>query len=181
MPLFTVESARLAGLKSAALRKQARDNPPPPPIIPLPEPSTTEEDTFHSRRLDRVRRQLDSVDAAIQTEANRKEPDGQRLNWLASAQERLAEQERVLAGRPLPGSRRPGPEKGSRQRGGMLGGIEPGPAPSPQPTITAPVQVVTQAAAAPAQVAPVQPAAVVTPARVPQPDPPPTPQEDWTI
>lgn len=33
--------------------------------------------------------------------------DGQLLNWLCSAQERLAEQERVLSNRPLPGTLKP--------------------------------------------------------------------------
>jgi hypothetical protein len=33
------------------------------------------------------------------------------LNWLAAALERLAELERILDGRPLPGSRRPAPER----------------------------------------------------------------------
>ena len=45
-------------------------------------------------------------------------PDGQRLNWLASAQERLAEQERLLSGRPLPGSMRP---SGPGRRGSPAG------------------------------------------------------------
>ncbi len=63
---------------------------------------------YVSRRLARVRAQLDMVDKAFETEATKATPDGQRLNWLAQAQERLAEQERVLDNRPLPGSRRPG-------------------------------------------------------------------------
>lgn len=54
-----------------------------------------------------MRVQLDSVDRAIEVEATKATPDGQRLNWLAQAQERLAEQERILDNRPLPGSRRP--------------------------------------------------------------------------
>ncbi len=37
------------------------------------------------------------------------ERDPQRIDRLASAQLRLSEQERILAGRPLRGSRRPGP------------------------------------------------------------------------
>jgi hypothetical protein len=36
-----------------------------------------------------------------------KEMDPQRLDRLASAQSKLSEQERILAGRPLPGSRKP--------------------------------------------------------------------------
>ena len=59
------------------------------------------------RRLGRVRAQLDLVDRAFEAEATKANPDGQRLNWFAQAQERLSEQERLLSGRPLPGSWRP--------------------------------------------------------------------------
>ena len=59
------------------------------------------------RRLGRVRAQLDLVDKAFEAEATKATPDGQRLNWFAQAQERLSEQERLLSGRPLPGSWRP--------------------------------------------------------------------------
>jgi hypothetical protein len=80
-----------------------------------------------------VRVQLDSVDRAIEAEATKATPDGQRLNWLAQAQERLAEQERILDNRPLPGSRRP---KEDRARGVSAGWIELQPAlpglPAPQ-------------------------------------------------
>jgi hypothetical protein len=44
------------------------------------------------------------------------EDDPQRLDRLASAQMRLAEQERILAGRPLPGSRKPAPERVAGRR-----------------------------------------------------------------
>lgn len=54
------------------------------------------------RRLLRVREQLDRLDQMMMTEN-----DPQRLDRIASAQSKLAEQERILDGRPLPGSRRP--------------------------------------------------------------------------
>jgi hypothetical protein len=63
-------------------------------------------------RRARVRVQLDNLDASILRETRKQQPDGQRLTWLAAAQERLAEQERVLDGRPLPGSRRPKKDDG---------------------------------------------------------------------
>src|ERR1039458_3628799 len=59
---------------------------------------------------DRAGGALDLVDKRITEQAKAKTVDGQVLNWLCAAQERLAEQERILAGRPLPGSRRPGRE-----------------------------------------------------------------------
>ncbi len=43
-----------------------------------------------------------------------------KLDKLASAQARLAEQERLLAGRPLPGSRRPERERPKRQWASMV-------------------------------------------------------------
>jgi len=53
-------------------------------------------------RLARVRVQLDRIDDMLM-----KERDPSKLDRLASAQSRLAQQERELAGRPLPGSLRP--------------------------------------------------------------------------
>ena len=58
-----------------------------------------------------MRVQLDLVDKRITEQANAKTVDGQVLNWLCAAQERLAGQERILAGRPLPGSRRPAQDR----------------------------------------------------------------------
>ena len=62
-------------------------------------------DEFAARRLMRVREQLQRLDdlAAQAT-------DSKVLKELADATTRLAEQERILAGRPLPGSRRPAAE-----------------------------------------------------------------------
>lgn len=62
--------------------------------------------SFTELRLMRVRKQLDRLDDMMF-----KEKDPQKLDRLASAQARLSEQERILDGRPLPGSRRPRPEK----------------------------------------------------------------------
>jgi hypothetical protein len=57
---------------------------------------------FNALRLVRVREQLEKLDRMIADEE-----DPQKLDRLASAQSRLSEQERILDGRPLPGSRRP--------------------------------------------------------------------------
>ena len=69
-------------------------------------------DSYLTERLMRVRKQLDQVDAMMLTE-----DDPQRLDRLASAQMRLSEQERILAGRPLPGSRKPAPDRADRRQG----------------------------------------------------------------
>ena len=107
--LFTRENAREMSRKGNAVRWSQPRTPPPQPAIPapIPEPSPATPDTYLSARLVRVRLQLSLIDSAIEREAATNKPDGQRLNWLASAQERLAEQERMLAGRPSPGSLRP--------------------------------------------------------------------------
>jgi hypothetical protein len=68
-------------------------------------------DSYVSARLSRVRLQLDRVDEMMMTEK-----DPQKLDRLASAQARLAEQERIMSGRPLPGSRRPVADSAPKQQ-----------------------------------------------------------------
>jgi hypothetical protein len=101
--------------------------------------------SYEFKRLARVRKQLDLVDKAFETEATKATPDGQRLNWLAQAQERLAEQERILDNRPLPGSRRPR-DPGSR-RASYPSYLDALPLPTlaaPEPTLIAPQDPVPQ-------------------------------------
>ena len=114
MPLFTRENAAILGKRGAIARWTPK--PPAPILPPVPEPLPA--DQFQSRRLARVRAQLDLIDAAITLEAGKHNSDGQRLNWLASAQERLAEQEGWLANRAKPGSLRP---TGPGRRGSPVG------------------------------------------------------------
>lgn len=110
MARFTAANARENAAKAHAARRQrlvsgtqAEETFPQTPQVNQQEAA----DDYIMKRLARVRVQLDSVDRAIEAEATKATPDGQRLNWLAQAQERLAEQERILDNRPLPGSRRP--------------------------------------------------------------------------
>ena len=86
-----------------------------PPVVPSPN----------------QRRFLVTTATLITEQAKAKAVDGQALNWLCSAQERLAEQERILAGRPLPGSRKPAPEPRQPRQSfiaGPVGEVEPVPA-----------------------------------------------------
>ena len=106
-PHFTKANASEYARKGNAIRWARYREPEPTPAISLPEPLRVADNSFQARRLERVRSQLELVDSAIEAEAGLAKPDGQRLNWLAQAQDRLSEQERKLAGRPLPGSRRP--------------------------------------------------------------------------
>lgn len=111
---FSSENARFFQAKARISRLanvQAREEPKPEPRqsdpVHSPVAIQTLKDPYTDERLKRVRKQLDQLDVAIQREVEAKNPNGQRLNWLCAAQERLSEQERQLAGRPLPGSFRP--------------------------------------------------------------------------
>jgi prephenate dehydrogenase len=64
---------------------------------------------YIAKRLSRVRAQLDRIDEMMMTEE-----DPAKLDRLASAQARLSEQERILVGRPLPGSLKPTAAKPSK-------------------------------------------------------------------
>lgn len=106
MPQFSPANAREMAARSHAARKKRtieRDaaqnlaEPVSQTIADQPKP-----DEFIARRLARVRKQLRRIDDLLDTET-----DPAKLDKLASASSRLAEQERVLSDRPLPGSRRP--------------------------------------------------------------------------
>lgn len=112
MPVFTVESARIAALKSVAVRKerqQARKAlaliPAPPP---LPTPSQTEIEI--AWRLSRTRKQIERIADLLDQER-----DPQKLDRLSAAWERLNRMEFALAGRPMPGQLRPR-EQSSKRR-----------------------------------------------------------------
>jgi hypothetical protein len=60
------------------------------------------------------------LDRAIKLEATKPDADGRRIDRLAAAQYRLAQQERLLAGRPAPGSYRPKAPNPNRWRGGAV-------------------------------------------------------------
>ena len=131
---WTPEEAREMAVRANRIRWHSDPRPPLNSVKPRePEPQVPQ-DNYHIGRLNRVRIQLDQLDSAITRETGKQQPDGQRLNWLASAQERLAEQERILAGRPLPGSRRPAQERASRQQ--TSGVLSPVPIPEPNPPMT---------------------------------------------
>jgi hypothetical protein len=68
------------------------------------------DEIYKNRRLVRVRKQLERLDDMME-----RERDPQKLDRLASAQARLSVQEFALAGRPMPGSRRPAREKPARR------------------------------------------------------------------
>jgi hypothetical protein len=109
----------VASRKAAAARRSALAAFIPPEGVPQ-----TGTD-YVARRLARVRVQLDLLDERITEELQGKQPNGQRLNWLAAASGRLEEQEQKLSGRPGPGSRRPGKEPRPAYRPSPLLEVEP--------------------------------------------------------
>jgi hypothetical protein len=145
---FTVANAKEMAAKAHAARQQrlARGNLASESFPQTPQVGTDEAaGSYEIKRLARVRKQLDLVDKAFETEATKATPDGQRLNWLAQAQERLAVQERVLDNRPLPGSRRPR-DPGSR-RASHPSYLDALPWPTlaaPEPTLIEPQDLVPQ-------------------------------------
>lgn len=114
--IFTKENCRFYAANGAAKKranklKAIEERLKPPPLPPLPEAIlATQAALFCEKRILRVRKQLDSIDAMIAQET-----DPQRLDRLASAQSRVSEQERILSGRPLPGSQRPRQTKVKQQ------------------------------------------------------------------
>ena len=131
MPLFTSETAAEAARKSHS-PDSARFRLPQ--VVAEPD-----DDPYLVARLNRVRAQLDKLDRMMISEL-----DPAKLDRIASAQARLAEQERILAGRPLPGSRKPAQDRPQRRQS-----ITPEPDPTPQ-------QIDNSAPALPSTV-PVQP------------------------
>ncbi len=123
MPLFTAATARENAAKSHEARRAnslaVKEARAAQRQLPQSESALAAGDraldTFASKRLTRVRKQLDKLDRMIDEES-----DPAKLDRLASAQARLAEQERQLADRPLPGSKRPAQEPAKLSRAALL-------------------------------------------------------------
>ena len=138
MPLFTRETAAIHG-KAGAIARWTKPPPEPEPVKPPPMPEPiAPANPFVQSRLDRVRAQLDLIDSRIKEQCEKEIPDGQTLNWLCSAQARLSEQERQLAGRPMPGSLKPAsPRSKDRNDWGSLASLTQEPEPAkPAPSST---------------------------------------------
>jgi hypothetical protein len=135
MALFTVESARQAGLKSARTRFERQqaakereaviDRAVDRLMEPVEKAIAEREDSTKalSRKLARLERQLDRLDGLID---DTDEPPA--LRDLTNARARLFDQWAHLAGIPKPGSRRPGREPRAR----MAPPAEPTPSETPQ-------------------------------------------------
>jgi hypothetical protein len=104
---FNSQSSKLYAAKSIATRKrlaaerEERRKQPVHPSLAKPLP-TDDYDPYVKDRLSRTRKHIEELDIAL--EKAREPLDRERL---ARALAQLCEVERILAGRPLPGSHRP--------------------------------------------------------------------------
>ena len=109
MPLirFNSQTARAAALRGAEVRRrkkaaellrqaEERERIEREAREPLPA------DAYLAKRIARIRCALDRYDDMLLVET-----DPQKAQWLATVTSKLAEQERVLCGRPQPGQLRP--------------------------------------------------------------------------
>ena len=137
MALFTAETARIAAIKSHA-QTSARNRPAIQPEVSAVQSQPAEpSDSFTVRKLARVRGQIDAVEKLLDAAT---EP--QAVDRFANALTRLYDLERILAGRPLPGSRRPPAERATSRRGGPVGIVDDQPtAPSVHTPATPPAPV----------------------------------------
>ncbi len=114
---FTPEQARAARAKRTELiRAKAIENQPTLEQNPTAQSPAEQTGAYLSEQLARVRKHLDRVDAQME-----KAKDPLDVERLARARNTLAEQERILAGRPLPGSHRPTAPRGR----GSAASVEP--------------------------------------------------------
>ena len=130
MPVWTREQAREMAARSAVSRRlnPLKAVPPGFKLVPADYPEhAPASDDYPDIVLARTRTQLDLVAQRILDELEKEKPDSRRLRDLSDAQAKLAEQERILARRPLPGSQRPRePRPGpSHYRPGPLAPSEP--------------------------------------------------------
>lgn len=128
---FSGENARLMALRSAEARrakalaaKQAASLPKPEPIPqPAPVVPTPAQSPFALEQLQVVRARMNDIDEALRhelgkdsPEGTQRTPDANKVDRLASAWSKFAEQERILDGRPLPGSRKPANEPSTKRK-----------------------------------------------------------------
>jgi hypothetical protein len=114
MALITAETAReyqqrAARARVANRRAGGHEQPQAAPQNPAA-------DGFVLACLARTRAQLNALDEMLNRvlSVDADKVDGQLIDRLASAKARFHDVERILAGRPTPGSRRPAPDRPKR-------------------------------------------------------------------
>lgn len=104
VPRFNKENAKqysLLGIAAIKAKREAKEKAEAHQRAVI-EAIVQTRDDYPIERMVRVRKQLNRIDEMMLTEEN-----PQAIDRLAAAAARLSEQERILAGRPLPGSHRP--------------------------------------------------------------------------
>lgn len=84
-----------------------RPEPVPPATAALESPAPSPAPGFADLSLSRTRAHIHNLHQVLSVELCRNRPDAQQVNWLCKSLAELAELERRLAGRPMPGSLRP--------------------------------------------------------------------------
>jgi hypothetical protein len=109
---FTPDNARQFSVKGLEVRRRNRElaklRPKLPPLPDPIEPTPVSDPSFPRQTWSTCARHVLAMQNHLTALLEKKFPDWQQANWLASALERIAELERILSGRPLPGSLRPG-------------------------------------------------------------------------
>lgn len=147
--LFTSETSREMNRKRWDAFRQRKANPDSITRSKTGIPDITPSDDYTVRIKSRVRKQWETVADTLDAELAKRSPEPQAVDRLCAALERLAEVERVLDGRPLPGSRRPAAERGPK--GQVSAWLSSSPQPI-QPAQVATVQSPPSAPVAPPQV-----------------------------
>lgn len=109
---YKSEEARLNGIKGAKIKKLKRLERQQKAVNRELAPA---KDSFMTKQRDTFRARLKQLDELMKHECESEEPDAAKLDRLASAMSKLADQERISDGRPLPGSRKPGVERAPKQ------------------------------------------------------------------
>lgn len=109
MALFTSETAADMARKSAESKRLRLENLRNAVADAVGNP----EIDFKDRTLSRVRLQMENLSDEIDEAIDR--ADSKKVKELTDAYTRLGDMERILAGRPLPGSKRPAPERASKR------------------------------------------------------------------
>ena len=141
---FTAENAaKYAELAHAARRQQVLADAAVANALPLADSA----DNFVSRKLSRVRGQIDVIEKLLD-----KSTEPQAVDRFCNAMTRLYEIERILAGRPLPGSRRPREDR-ARVSAGWIE-LQPALPPAPVAPAAAPTPAIIEPDKLPGDVTP---------------------------
>lgn len=105
---WTREKALEMARKGNLIRwSRPRPEPVPPATAALESPAQSPAPGFADLSLSRTRAHIHNLHQVLSVELCRNRPDAQQVNWLCKSLAELAELERRLAGRPMPGSLRP--------------------------------------------------------------------------